>query len=84
MLQANILHLDLKLKNVLKDRKQMCVLMDFGNSIREDLLDMMDDFSGSGTRGYLSPEMIRNERPTKVSKDIKSIRFDEVKINFGC
>ena len=75
--------MDLKLQNVLKDRTQMCVVTDFGHSIHEELLDTTNDFSEFGTWGYLSPEIIRNERPTRVSKEIKSIRFNEIEVNFG-
>ena len=54
----NIVHRDLKLENIVLDKKGHCKIIDFGGSKR---LKPNDDKATTyiGTAGYLAPEMIR-------------------------
>ncbi|XP_030760689.1 serine/threonine-protein kinase mos [Sitophilus oryzae] len=66
----NVLHLDLKPKNILVDQKNTCKICDFGNSV--SIGDNLSNFKHNGTVIYTAPELLLGKSPSMKS-DIYSL-----------
>uniref|UniRef100_A0AAR5Q3B0 non-specific serine/threonine protein kinase n=1 Tax=Dendroctonus ponderosae TaxID=77166 RepID=A0AAR5Q3B0_DENPD len=65
-----VMHLDLKPKNILVSRENVCKICDFGNSLK--IGDSSGQFNYTGTVIYTAPEVLMGKSPTTKS-DIYSL-----------
>jgi len=81
MSEHDVVHRDIKPDNLIAGQDGNIKLIDYGLASR--VKDITDDTSGSGTSGYIAPEVLRKEALESQSTDIFSIMMTFLELGCG-